>query len=623
MTTSTSKRPIWLWLIPLLLLATWFGARGLGADALWFDEVRSMQRAGQPQYGGPFPPAEVWERTAQISDQVPGYYILLSGWGSLVGLTDYGGRALSLLLGVLAIAAIYRLGRDLHSVLAGLGAAVALTSSAFYIMYLHELRAYALVVCLTVLMLWLYWRIINGKKDRWTQIGLVLSTTGLLYSHYFAAVMIVAVCLYHLLFVPKNREWWRVVILMGLAGILFLPWFLTSFLVFEDTRRLAWHSVGGWPIGVILTNLGDRFSNANIGLLVLLGVFAAQMRRRGVGLVWFVLLVALGLAIVLNEWVGFLTHLRYILLIWVPLALLAGFGVAGIARLGVRPRIILSLLLIIGTWNTLQLPGSEYLTRPVQYLPWPQLVRVIEGRNEPDDLMLFLISVEDDDWGGFHKHVMAHYFMGIDIETALVESLPKMRDEAYLQSAVDALRGIRRVWLSLDPEMRPWREGMLLDTLAEQGFTRCGNITDTPELVVDMYAHAPVDTRALTLRYGADGPPDTIWLEPLESLPVRVSDSLPVVQGWILGDAVPRQTYSVALHVEDGAGNLVAQMDYGLPADAFGCVADTLDVSQLPAGDYTLLAAVYAWETGDRLTGQDTASGESGERLVLGTFTVE
>ena len=47
--------------------------------------------------------------------------------------------------------------------------------------------------------------------------------TGLLYSQYFGALLLPALGLFHLLFIPKNRRWWRTVLLLGLAALASVP----------------------------------------------------------------------------------------------------------------------------------------------------------------------------------------------------------------------------------------------------------------------------------------------------------------------------------------------------------------------------------------------------------------
>jgi hypothetical protein len=60
----------------------------------------------------------------------------------------------------------------------------------------------------------------------------------------------------------------------------------------------------------------------------------------------------------------------------------------------------------------------------------------------------------------------------------------------------------------------------------------------------------------------------------------------------------------------------------GLPSDAHACRAANLSLVGLPTGDYTLMAVVYNWSTGERLLALDVVTGDSGERLLVGTFEV-
>jgi hypothetical protein len=113
-----------------------------------------------------------------------------------------------------------------------------------------------------------------------------------------------------------------------------------------------------------------------------------------------------------------------------------------------------------------------------------------------------------------------------------------------------------------------------------------------------------------------------IALVSADPLPAEVTDTLPLLMGWSVSPTVQPYTYSVALHVDDAAGNLMAQADYGLSELAFSCLETQLDVNGLPPGEYTLNVVVYAWESGQRLAGEDLATGERGDRLPLGTFRV-
>ena len=54
-------------------------------------------------------------------------------------------------------------------------------------------------------------------------VALVSGATGLLYAHYLGALLLLALALFHLIFVRKERRWWQPVVLLGLAALLALP----------------------------------------------------------------------------------------------------------------------------------------------------------------------------------------------------------------------------------------------------------------------------------------------------------------------------------------------------------------------------------------------------------------
>ena len=65
-------------------------------------------------------------------------------------------------------------------------------------------RSFTLVSLFTTLCIWSYWRIALHPRPpgRGAQAGLLLGSVGLLYSHYFCALFLPVLGLFHLLFVP-------------------------------------------------------------------------------------------------------------------------------------------------------------------------------------------------------------------------------------------------------------------------------------------------------------------------------------------------------------------------------------------------------------------------------------
>ncbi len=607
-----ASRRNWIAVVGLLLLATWLTVPHLNG-AYWVDEVITEERAGAPLHGGPFSPAQIWEHTASTTyDQVPGYFWTIAAWNNTVGWSELTTRAFSLLVGLLAVAWTYRLGRSLHSPLAGLGAAAALVASALYIDFLHEGRAYALSVLLAALTLWLYWRAVNRPANRLTALLLIVSLAGLLYLHYFVSLLVFCICLYHLLFVPKNRAWWQVAFLLALAGALFLPWFLTEFDVVQGANSEAWRQDMSLTVPEALTNLLNVFSNSNVALLLLAAALAWGFRRAESRFIWFVALGPLALALVINAWLGMLITPKYLLYLWVPFSLLFGLGVARLAARGISPAFVLVPWVLVGAWTSL-----NWQEDPVKYIAWDVLHDQLIEQVQPDDAVAFHLSAGL--WDGAHQRGLRHYFHDFPQIPTVLWSWPHVVDDVYLEDMDQIVEDHQRVWSAYDPAQRPPRITRFVSILGQHGFADCGRFARDPDMVVDLFARQPDN---LPYHFGAgryDTPLDFTLLGPVHE---DTSGSLLVPLGWRLGDEVPLNTYSFAVHVLDFSGALMMQTDVGLPPDyLFNCQVVSLDTRTLPAGDYHLSLVVYAWETGERLQAVNVAGLSPGQRINLGTFT--
>jgi hypothetical protein len=577
---------------------TALGARGLNADAIWYDEYWSLYYAGGAQYG-PVSLGETWARVAQTDIELnpPGYYLALNAWGALAGWTPYAGRALSLLVGVLAVAVTYRLGVDLGGPLAGLGAAVALGVSAFYVNYLHEMRGYTLYALFTVVSVLAYWRVVYGRVGLWAQGMLVASVAGGIYTHYLAAITVMTMGIYHLLFVPKNRHWWRVVILLGVAGVLVLPWAGAGLEALVRIRTNMARDNVALDAGTLVQRLLIAFSNGSVALLALVVGFAA-MTRKG-RLAWWFALGVLALTLAANAALQFATNIRYLMALWPILALLVGLGVA---KSSIKPALLLGIWMAAGLWNSADPMFMRQLGGP-RHLPLDVLGDVLRVRAQPGDVLAF--HAPDFNW--LVDPVLAHYMYGIPVRATVMESLPGLQaDGEYFRQAEQFIGDAPRVWVGIETDLPPnFRLGEFERALAED-YAACGTVFELPDMRLDLYARVPDD--ALPFRFG-----EGIEMTLLE--PLTAGETLTVVLGWSVDDNVPVNTYSVALHVLDEQEQLVVQADYALPSDAYACRSATLSLSDVPPGAYTVAAVVYNWSSGERLPSEDTTTGE---RVTLG-----
>lgn len=601
----------------LLLITAWLGSRSLNADAFWFDEVWSLQYAGGAEYG----PISVEDTINRVASQFqheknpPGYYVLLNIWGRLVGWSEFAGRYLSLIAGLLAVAWTYRLGYDVAShwydgraEYVGLGAAVGLGGSAFFIYYFHEMRVYTLAVLLSVMTVWFYWRIVSAsaKPSLIMQIGLVVCVAASLYLHYALFITLLLIALYHLLVVRKNREWLRIPVLGVTAGVLFLPW--GAALLNATARAEGLQTVAMAP-SEILQMLAIVFSNANVALLGFVAIYSGRGRGRGAGLTWFFVLGGVILALLISAVYPVFTHIRYLIILWPFLALMVGLGAERLARSGLSPNWLLAVWLAMGIWVTLE-PTFNRSLNGVTML-WRELRTQLIAHGSPDDVVAF--HAPDYDW--FRDLEFQHYMAGLPERYTLLERIPGLpeNDEYYYQAA-SYLGDASRVWLAVDKTLPQNFRLEAFGHALQDDFVHCRSAIASPEMTLDLYARYPQSRRFLPYQFG-----NGIAAHMLEA-PYVDGNQVSVLAGWYKENRIPADAYSVALHIENESGKLVAQDDYGLTTTRYNCQESTWT---LPQGRYTLYALVYNWQTGRRLLGHADGEPVFSDRIAVADLVID
>lgn len=620
-----------MWLLPALLLATWLGARGLNADLLFVDEYWSIRNAGGA-YFGPRAPLDIWRGVAEVDPGGVGilYYHLLAAWGALTGWTAYAARAFSLLAGLLAAAMTYRLGRALFGARVGLYAAVALALSAFYIDYLHEMRAYTLYALLTVVMLWAYWRLIReAQPARWLYVVLGMSFVGLAYTHYVALAAAGALGVYHLLLVRKDRRWWVILGVMALSAACYLPWLGVTLDVISRGAEQTTRQETSMNSGQTLETLLHAFSNGNSALLALLAGYALLERRRAALFVGFIALLTLLAALLVNSLILFMVHIRYLMALWPLLALIVGLGIARMerARPDQRPRLSGAFILLVwagaGIWQSLNPAFINQLFGQIYRAPAAGVHAALDTLRtyaHPDDAVLFHIA--QPGYEPFNYFVIPYYMHDVPGQYDQIERVNNSfakDDNGYLLDVLTFLNDKSAVWTLVVPEIPTTQRAAVVDYVLRTQFAHCERVIERADMRMDYYARVPALSTPARYAFTVEGG-GQVALSPYEI--ARYGDDLRALLGWAGDAAVPAGVYSVALHLENAAGQLVAQDDYALPNPPFGCGAGHLALDGLPPGEYTLLAAVYAWQTGARQPGTDHESGQQADRLVIARIRV-
>jgi hypothetical protein len=482
---------VWVWVIPLLLLAAWLGARSLNADIVWIDELHSIEDSGGAFYG-PLSPVGIWNRVAEGNPwHAPGYFMALNTWGRLVGWNPPMLRVLSLLFGLLTIAYTYRLGHELISPRTGLYAAIVLGTSAFYVHYLHEMRVYTLFTLLTAFTIWAYLRIIRMKREPdWKAwLALLGGATAMLYSHYFTAMPLAAIGLYHLLFVRKDRRWWKVVRVMALAGVLFLPWvraLLAGLALAEGDDALHERAL---TIGDALVKVATLFSNGVLPLFVVIGALGlTTVRRRGVMQIAFLTVVVLALLLVANEVLKIMHggRLRYLIALWVLLSLLVGVGFARLHRW--QPMVAgvtLALWAGLGVWNVLAADFTAGLDGSAYNFPMHVAVKQVDGHIQAGDVMVNYLP-DDGLPTARYERIASFYYAPINLEYLMVQAPNADQQRGF----VSLLESRPRVWVASMPDAPPATLDAFESALA-QTFQRCDVTLSQPTLRLDLFARSP------------------------------------------------------------------------------------------------------------------------------------
>ena len=627
--------PVWLWtLLPLLLAAT-LSIPLLTADAFTGDEPRSLLAAGVLRIGEPHSFQAVWNTIKGLSpEQALGWPMLLSLWGPVVGWSELAIRSLPFFAGLLALAWVYRTGRDFFSARAGLFATLLFSASVFLHAYMAHARAFTLVALFSTLCLWCYLRLtLLPRPSRWASAGLLLGAIGLFWSHYIGALLLPVLGLYHLLFAPrtassptiahwKTLRWWWPVLLLILAALSATPQ-LSVFEIGVDrtvsNQGLHDRSLSGMEmLTLFLHHLSNGLVNPfppDEALLIILPLalllLSLRLRRadnRAGRLLALVSLMLLTLVVLGNAVFRSVpeSRIRYLMPLWPMTALLIG---AGLHHLAVqRRRLVAGLLafwLLAGVQANLN-PDFRYRLGFFQRKDFHHVAHYIRSRIDPADFLAVDYHAAKFDrrriylrtlgvsWGTVHRY----------LEDPYLEVRPSNAEHPYL-------------WLLYRTKNRTGFP--MADLYFELGRVLCERALDDRGFTLEHYA----------LR-STENCPDVPARMEYEGGISLTAPEVVIAEGRLRLDAHIRSEdhtllayFTLAAHIIDPrTGQRVAQSDTGVGPGNIVPLRSEIDLGALSAGEYELRVGLYNWQTGARLPGRDVETGESGDVLTLQRFRV-
>ena len=492
---------------------------------------------------------------------------------------------------MLTLAWVYRIGRDFVNWRVGFWASAFLAANVFWLEYLHEIRMYSLQLMLIMALIWHYLRISQrSRQARWHHwLGLVAAATLAIYTQPISIFVHLALGIYHVLFVPKNRTWLQVSLAFLLAGLLYLPW-LPVTLHGLDTK----FDTGGdqsMTFGLALDTCISLLGNGSWIMVALPSISAARQlrdktRRQRLAPIWILTLLILALMLLVNETIGLipLRRARYFLMAWGLLAILIGCGLASWKRWWIGALYLLTFLglgfQLRGEDKYLDYQGTIHAVRA--YPPMHDYVAALQDLIGEQDYVVGFTDANFVNRRGKHGKSTADYYM----ETLLGNDgafIPTHFGAEQLESDIPhKLDDNPYLLFTFDPQNKP-DVFELTKSIIERDYQPCDVILDSPQLFAQRYVYH-------TLECGREHRPidfaNGIQIVDRYADVLREQDTLRVVTGWEVTDEDLLYDHNVSIQIHDANGEKVAQLDRHLYDDILKWHVAELSTESLAPGDY-------------------------------------
>ncbi len=615
-----------------MLLAAALVAPFLGRDIFDVDEAATMIAAGARQLG-PLTIAEAVDVTvSRWPGQALGHVLAFAVWGRFVGWSEVAIRALPWLLGLLTLAWVYRFGRDLFSARVAWVSILLLSTSVLFLSYMHIARSYGAMMLFATVTLWGYWHVALAEKPptHKARAALLLGATGVLYSHYFGAMLVPALGLIHLFFVRKDRRWWQAVALLALAVLLALPQApdLLGGIAFNQGKEdlhgksLQAPQVLSLFLRYLSSDLLTPVETVSILLLLALPLFllfaAWTWRKRhpmpvAGSYLTFTSVLLLLLIVAVNQWLQVLEpkRIRYLASLWPSTLLLFSMVIHRLSRGPLRYAMFVPVAWI-AIAGTLDFRQEGELVRH-SWVGRKSPVSVPVAHRIASEAFSDSFLLVDPDTFRYENRSYELY------TGAWGNRRATLQPDANVTGLTEQARAHESVWLLYRTALQDaLRIPEFIEQLSSEGWTTALDWQDGSVTLRQLRSplqsgeshHGGLEFDRSIRMTGA-------WISSQDGrLLIRVD--LHSSNFYFLSH------HSLALHVIDPrTGERVAQGDVGVGPGIFVPVRNNIDVSDLPPGDYELQVALYDWQTGERLSARDLQTGTVSDMHVLQRIRID
>lgn len=408
----------------------------------------------------------------------PLYFMLIHLWMDIFGQTEFAGRLFSLYTGLLAVAWLYRLGWTLsRSFWVAFGAVVAMGLSSIYVHHLHELRMYPLMILLTIITIWGYWRMMTTPQIRQGALWFIGGFVGLFMTYLPAVFLAVILGLYHLVFAwwvfPKRQVRWRwtlgaMMVVALIISIWYVPWFVNSL---QGARAYFVTSQAIDSLSVIRETILLMGNEAPYIFLFLFLTGLLLVRTRGYWFATFLAISIYGVSLITSQTITEAYNVRNFMIVWPFIGLMIGYSLNAQGVIPLSRPILIGVLVVAGVRVTWDMDYLKLFGNP----PFDEFSTVERT------LMECVVPSEDVvivDRGAIEQNVylpnaFIFYFTGEGLDYTLAETLWVQNDPTIAADFV----GAARLWLLYDERQPPPDDfNHITDVARTWGYDQCGVI---------------------------------------------------------------------------------------------------------------------------------------------------
>ncbi len=613
----------------IILVGVAFGVDALNADIVWLDEVFSLSNMGV--FNPPYSPQDVLTSLHNYSpDHVPLYFVIGAQWGQLFGWSQLPMRYLSLLFGALLLAAVYGFARLIVGRRVALLSAILLSTNAFVILYFHEIRMYTMLLFLTVVHSWVYWRLsyrnpVSGRS--W--LLFVATAIAVIYTHVFSFYFFAGLFFQHLVFVRKSRRWLAIVACWSIASLAFLPYvtvFSRGFLGVTTSANTISNALTARDLAESVARVLVNDMTVLWLPIAILTIVALRAKRQLTFLrllsIFLVMLLTLFVVNGVFRVIG-INRMRYFLLTMPFFVVVTAY-----LLLSIRPwrAIVVSFLIVwvAGGYHVHRLAEhwsfAGHHTLLMDHPPLQVFADALHGATRPQDFIFGFADTPMINWPLKHGWTTAEYYTQavLGIDSAFVNA--RLRGNELLDHVMESLGHNPFLLFTYEPGDKPVIFDDVLGAI-QASYTRCKVIVDQEKVFVQRYVDESIscDRQYQPIHYDNG-------IKLVDRFGDYDSDreSLRLVTGWEVAHEAQLEQYNVSIQVLTADGSNIRQAgDRHLYDDILKWHEVEMSTAGLPPGDYQAVIILYDRFSKAKVYGADLASGENAAILPILNFRIE